>query len=76
MVRKDQIRVTCLQTRIVQRDPETKKFTLTESDLDRSSREKFIAMTDGAFKPERMHFFCCPAGYVRFPMGDDGECYQ
>lgn len=78
MVRNDgkrDIYITCIHTRIVRRDPETKKATLTESDLDRSSRDRLIAITDGAFQPERMHFFCCKDGYLRFPMSDNGECF-
>lgn len=69
---KNSTRVTGLQTRVVARDPVTEKFCYEESEFDRSSRDKFIAMTKGCFDKSRMEFFCRPSREVFFPIHEDG----
>lgn len=46
--------ITGLQTRVVARDPVTKKACYEESDFARSCRDKFLAMTNGCFDQSRM----------------------
>lgn len=68
----DRTCVTGLQTRVVAQDPVRGKACYEESDFDRESRDKFLAMTEGCFNKERMEFFCVPAREVRFPMHEAG----
>ncbi|EIM83950.1 uncharacterized protein STEHIDRAFT_148688 [Stereum hirsutum FP-91666 SS1] len=65
------VRVTGLQTRVVARDPVTKKACYVESDFDRSARDNFLAITDGCFHQSRMEFFCCLGSEVRFPIHEE-----
>lgn len=64
--------VTGLQTRVVARDPVAKEVCLEGSDSDRSSRDKFIAMTSGCFDQSRMEFYRCPAREVGCPIHEEG----
>ncbi|EIM83951.1 uncharacterized protein STEHIDRAFT_123507 [Stereum hirsutum FP-91666 SS1] len=59
--------VTCLQTRVLALDPVTKKACFQDSDFDRSSRDKVLAIADHCFDQSRIEF-CRPRREVCFPV--------